>query len=175
MTLSPDRGGVFDTLLGLVRRGLGGRAGDGRQFMSWIHDQDFTAAVRWLIDREAIDGIVNVASPNPLPNAEFMRLLREAAGVPFGLPATGVDARDRGDLHAHRDRARAEEPSSRSRPSARGRLQVPVSRLAGCRAGPVPPVEGPALAQERQPHRFWLLPPIVLSGRISSGPLGICG
>ena len=87
ITLSPDRGGVFETLLGLVRRGLGGRAGDGRQFMSWIHDQDFTAAVRWLIDREAIDGIVNVASPNPLPNAEFMRLLREAAGVPFGLPA----------------------------------------------------------------------------------------
>ena len=87
MTLSPDRGGVFDTLLGLVRRGLGGRAGDGRQFMSWIHDEDFVAAVRWLIDREDIDGIVNVASPNPLPNAEFMRLLREAAGVPFGLPA----------------------------------------------------------------------------------------
>ena len=87
MTLSPDRGGVFDTLLGLVHRGLGGRAGDGRQFMSWIHDEDFTAAVRWFIDREAIDGIVNVASPNPLPNAEFMRLLREAAGVPFGLPA----------------------------------------------------------------------------------------
>ena len=89
MTLSPDRGGVFDTLLGLVRCGLGGRAGDGRQFMSWIHDEDFAAAVRWLIDREPIDGIVNVASPNPLPNAEFMRLLREAAGVPFGLPARG--------------------------------------------------------------------------------------
>ncbi len=89
MTLSPDRGGVFDTLLRLVRRGLGGRAGDGRQFMSWIHEKDFVAAVRWLIDREAIDGIVNVASPNPLPNAEFMRLLREAAGVPFGLAARG--------------------------------------------------------------------------------------
>jgi uncharacterized protein (TIGR01777 family) len=88
MTLSPDAGGVFDTLLGLVRRGLGGRAGDGRQFMSWIHDDDFTAAVRWLIDRDEIDGIVNVAAPNPLPNAEFMRVLREAYCVPFGLPAT---------------------------------------------------------------------------------------
>ena len=87
MTMSPDAGGVFDTLLGLVRVGLGGSAGDGRQFMSWIHDEDFVAAVRWLIEREAIDGIVNVASPNPLPNAEFMRLLRQAAGVPFGLPA----------------------------------------------------------------------------------------
>jgi NAD dependent epimerase/dehydratase family enzyme len=45
MTLSPDAGGVFDTLLGLVRHGLGGSAGDGRQFMSWVHYEDFIAAV----------------------------------------------------------------------------------------------------------------------------------
>ena len=89
MTLSPDSGGVFDALVGLVRRGLGGSAGDGRQYMSWVHYEDFVAAVRWLIERDDVDGVVNVASPNPLPNAEFMRLLREAAGVPFGLPARG--------------------------------------------------------------------------------------
>ena len=87
MTLSPDPGGVFDTLVGLVRRGLGGRAGNGRQFMSWIHYEDFVAAVRWLIDCDDVDGVVNVASPNPLPNAEFMRLLRDAYGVSFGLAA----------------------------------------------------------------------------------------
>lgn len=87
MTLSPDAGGVFDTLLGLVRRGLGGTAGSGRQFISWVHFEDFVAAVRWLIDREDVDGIVNIASPHPLPNADFMRLLREAYGVRFGLPA----------------------------------------------------------------------------------------
>jgi uncharacterized protein (TIGR01777 family) len=88
MTLSPDPGGVFDTLLGLVRRGLGGSAGDGRQFMSWIHHEDFTAAVRWLIDRDDIEGVVNVAAPNPIPNAEFMQVLREACGVRLGLPAS---------------------------------------------------------------------------------------
>jgi uncharacterized protein (TIGR01777 family) len=88
MTLSPDRGGVFDTLLWLVRYGLGGRAGDGRQFMSWIHHEDFAAAVEWLIARDDVDGVVNVASPNPLRNAEFMRTLRRAAGVRFGLPAS---------------------------------------------------------------------------------------
>jgi uncharacterized protein len=88
MTLSPDAGGIFDALLGLARRGLGGRAGDGRQFISWIHHEDFVTAVRWLIDRDDIDGVVNVASPDPLPNAEFMRVLREAYGVPFGLHAT---------------------------------------------------------------------------------------
>jgi len=87
MTLSPDSGGVFDTLLGLARRGLGGSAGTGRQFLSWIHYEDFIAAVRWLIDRDDIEGAVNVAAPNPLPNVEFMRVLREGCGVPFGLPA----------------------------------------------------------------------------------------
>jgi len=86
MTLSPDPGGVFDALLGLVRHGLGGRAGDGRQFMSWIHYRDFVAAVGWLIDRD-LEGVVNIAAPNPLPNAEFMRVLRHAWGTSFGLPA----------------------------------------------------------------------------------------
>jgi hypothetical protein len=88
MILGPDRDGIFDTLLRLTRRGLGGRAGDGRQFLSWIHYLDFVAAVRWLIDRHDIAGVVNVASPHPLPNAEFMRVLRQASGTPFGLPAT---------------------------------------------------------------------------------------
>jgi uncharacterized protein (TIGR01777 family) len=87
MTLSPDPGGVFDTLIALVRRGLGGSAGDGRQFMSWIHYEDFVAAIRWLIEHDEVDGVVNVASPDPLPNADFMRLLRDAAGVSIGLPA----------------------------------------------------------------------------------------
>ena len=88
MTMSPDAGGVFDTLLGLVRCGLGGRAGDGRQFVSWIHDDDFVRAVRWLIDRQSIEGAVNLASPHPLPNASFMRVLRDASGISLGLPAT---------------------------------------------------------------------------------------
>jgi uncharacterized protein (TIGR01777 family) len=87
MVMSPDRGGVFDVLLGLVRRGLGGRAGDGRQYVSWVHDQDFVRAVRFLIDRDELSGPVNVAAPEPLPNAAFMRALRDAWGVRIGLPA----------------------------------------------------------------------------------------
>jgi uncharacterized protein (TIGR01777 family) len=88
MVMSPDRGGVFDTLLGLVRRRLSGRAGHGRQYVSWIHELDFARAVRLLIERDDLDGPVNLAAPNPLPYAEFMRALREAAGVRFGLPAS---------------------------------------------------------------------------------------
>ena len=88
MTMSPDRGGIFDTLLRLVRFGLGGKAGDGRQFVSWIHERDFVRAVRLLIEEEKWEGPVNLASPNPIPFADFMRALREAWGMPIGLPAT---------------------------------------------------------------------------------------
>jgi uncharacterized protein len=87
MTMSPDRGGIFDTLLGLVRRGLGGTAGDGRQYISWIHHRDFVRAVRFLIERDGVSGPVNLSAPEPLPNAEFMRVLREAWGARIGLPA----------------------------------------------------------------------------------------
>ena len=86
--LSPDRGGIFDVLLGLVRRGLGGTSGDGKQYVSWIHEQDFINSVNWLINHEELSGAVNIASPNPLPNKDFMRILREAWGTSVGLPAT---------------------------------------------------------------------------------------
>jgi uncharacterized protein (TIGR01777 family) len=87
MIMSPDRGGIFDTLLQLVRFGLGGTAGDGRQYISWIHDLDFIRSVYWLIEHEELSGPINLASPNPLPNREFMRVVREAYGMPIGLPA----------------------------------------------------------------------------------------
>ncbi|MGC1273717.1 MAG: DUF1731 domain-containing protein [Planctomycetaceae bacterium] len=55
--------------------------------MSWIHDRDFIRALYWLIDHD-LSGPVNLASPQPVPNAEFMRTLRAAWGIGFGLPAT---------------------------------------------------------------------------------------
>jgi NAD dependent epimerase/dehydratase family enzyme len=88
LTLSPDRGGIFSVLLSLVRLGLGGPVAGGRQDVSWIHDQDFIRAVLWLVDHPEIDSAVNLAAPNPLPQAEFMRALRTAWGMPIGLPAT---------------------------------------------------------------------------------------
>ena len=87
MVMSPDRGGIFDVMLGLVRKGLGGTAGSGRQYISWVHDKDFIRAVNWLIDYEELEGPINIASPNPLPNREFMRIFREAWGTRLGLPA----------------------------------------------------------------------------------------
>jgi uncharacterized protein (TIGR01777 family) len=88
MIMSPDRDGIFDTLLTLVRRGLGGTSGSGRQFLSWIHDHDFVRVVDRLIEAPHLRGPINVAAPGPLPNAEFMRVLRDAWGMPIGLPAS---------------------------------------------------------------------------------------
>lgn len=88
MVMNPDAGSTFATLLTLVRLGLGGKVGDGRQFISWIHEIDLIRAVYWILDREHLEGAINLASPEPLPHREFMAALRKAWGVPFGLPVT---------------------------------------------------------------------------------------
>ena len=87
ITMNADPGSAFAVLLGLVRAGLGGTEGDGRQFVSWIHEEDFVRAVYWRIQHSKLDGPVNLASPHPLPNKEFLRDLRRAWGMPVGLPA----------------------------------------------------------------------------------------
>jgi uncharacterized protein len=87
VTFSADVGGIFDVLSTLVRRGLGGTNGSGAQMVSWVHGNDFVRAVEFLIAEESLSGVVNIASPNPLPNREFMQALRQAWGVPIGLPA----------------------------------------------------------------------------------------
>jgi NAD dependent epimerase/dehydratase family enzyme len=85
---SPDPGGAFDVLFRLVRYGLGGTSGSGKQFVSWITDHDFVLAVNFVIENHQIEDPVNFAAPNPLPNQEFMRALGQAWGIPVGLPAT---------------------------------------------------------------------------------------
>ena len=87
VVMSSTPGGAFALLLKLVRLSLGGTQGNGRQFVSWVHAADFARAVDFLIAREDLDGPVNIASPNPLPNREFMSSLREAYGMPNGFPA----------------------------------------------------------------------------------------
>lgn len=89
MVLGLGKNSVFPVLRRLVRFGLGGKMGSGRQFVSWMHEVDFCRAVEWLITHNEIQGPVNLAAPNPLPNDEMMRTLRRVCRVPFGLPATG--------------------------------------------------------------------------------------
>jgi len=89
MVMDPAGGGTFDLLLRLTRLGLGGAVAGGRQYMSWIHDADFTRSVEFLIDQERLDGPVNLAAPAPLPQRDFMAALRAAWSAPIGLPASG--------------------------------------------------------------------------------------
>lgn len=86
--LSADPSAHLDLLLGLVRFGLGGPISGGRHFVSWIHERDFVRAVQFLLGRKDFAGVVNLAAPNPVRQREFMATLREAAGMPLGLPAT---------------------------------------------------------------------------------------
>ena len=86
MTFSPDPDGVFDVFLNLVRHGLGGTNLPGNQFVSWIHEVDFIRSIELLIATQDFAGVVNLASPHPLPNRDFLRALRNAWGTRVGLP-----------------------------------------------------------------------------------------
>ena len=96
IVMSPARGGAFQTMLRHVRLGFG-RFGDGRQFMSWIHERDFLRAVDWLIDARS-RGWCRSTSPrrSPLPNADFTRILAEEWGARQTDPDAGVDGGSRG-------------------------------------------------------------------------------
>lgn len=88
MVLGTDKNSVFPALGILARIGLGGKMADGRQFVSWIHQADFCRAVDWLINHNDLSGPVNVCAPNPVTNAEMMKLVRDVCRRPFGLAAT---------------------------------------------------------------------------------------
>jgi uncharacterized protein len=87
MVLGHARNSVLPNLLRLGRLGLGGSLAGGRQFVSWIHQEDWCRAVEWILDHEAVSGAVNLAAANPVTNAEFMASIRKVCHAPFGLPA----------------------------------------------------------------------------------------
>jgi len=87
LVFSPASGNIFAVLSNLVRLGLGGMQGNGRQYVSWMHETDYARAVEFLIEHEELEGPVNLAAPNPIPNREFMAALRDAWDMPNGLPA----------------------------------------------------------------------------------------
>ena len=88
MVLGRGGNSVFPALRNLARFGFGGAMAGGGQFVSWVHEKDFCRAVEWTIARDELNGVINVAAPNPVTNAEMMRSLREVCCVPIGLPAT---------------------------------------------------------------------------------------
>ena len=81
--------GVFPRLLNLVKCGLGGKQGNGRQYVSWIHEADAARITEWLMDHPQENGVINCTAPHPVKNVEQMRLIRQAYGRSWGLPAPG--------------------------------------------------------------------------------------
>lgn len=88
MVMSSEPGGIFEVLSRLVQMGFGGAWGSGRQYISWIHEQDFSRGIEHLISHGSLTGAINLAAPVPLPNRNFMSALRRAWGIDVGLPAS---------------------------------------------------------------------------------------
>lgn len=80
--------GAFPRLLNLVKFGLGGRQGDGQQYVSWVHEQDAAKCTEWLIEHKDINGVINCTAPEPIKNTDLMKCIRSSYGIPFGLPST---------------------------------------------------------------------------------------
>ena len=85
-------GGALQPLAGLTKLFLGGTAGSGRQYISWVHQADLTNMFISAIERKDMQGVFNATAPNPVPNAEFMRTLRRTLHRPWSpsVPALAV-------------------------------------------------------------------------------------
>ena len=96
-------GGALGTLAKLARFGLGGTVGHGRQGMSWIHGTNMNRLFQRAIDDGSMRGAYIATAPNPVSNREFMRELRNAVGMPIGLPAPAPLVRIGAPLVMHTD------------------------------------------------------------------------
>ncbi|WP_338051212.1 TIGR01777 family oxidoreductase [Pseudonocardia acidicola] len=87
-------GGLLGRLRPLFKGFLGGRLGDGRQYMPWISLDDEVGAIRFAIENDALTGPVNLTGPTPVTNAEFTSALASALGRPtaFPVPAFAIRA-----------------------------------------------------------------------------------
>lgn len=83
-----ERDEVSSRLIGLVKLGLGGSMGNGRQKMAWLHEEDFIGIVEWVIENGKDGMAYNATAPATISNAEMMATFRNELHRPFGLPAS---------------------------------------------------------------------------------------
>jgi uncharacterized protein (TIGR01777 family) len=86
-------GGAMGSLQSIVRMRMGGKAGHGRQGISWIHEEDMNRLFYRAIVNEQMQGAYIASSPHPVSNAEFMQTLRKTMGIRIGLPAPALMTR----------------------------------------------------------------------------------
>jgi uncharacterized protein len=82
--------GVMKPFIRLVKFGLGGRQGNGRQMFSWIHIEDLYRIIKFIMAHENMKGIYNCAAPNPVTNNEFMKEMRKIIKPLFHLPSPKI-------------------------------------------------------------------------------------
>jgi uncharacterized protein (TIGR01777 family) len=78
---------VFPRLLNLVKLGMGGKQGNGRQYVSWVHERNVARSIEWFADHAELQGIFNCTAPVAERNDALMHIIRKVYGAPFGLPA----------------------------------------------------------------------------------------
>ena len=81
-----DKGGALDQMVSLFKKGLGSRLGSGKQWFSWIHQQDLSDILLFLINQKGLSGPVNCTSPYPVQNRDLTRVLGEVLRKPTLLP-----------------------------------------------------------------------------------------
>ncbi len=86
-------GGALEKMLTPFRMGVGGKIGDGKQWMSWIALDDVIGGLRFLLENNSVSGPVNFVAPNPVVNAEFTKALGHALGRPTFFPVPAFVAR----------------------------------------------------------------------------------
>ena len=89
LVLDPDHG-LLKQLLSPFRLGLGGPIAGGRQYMPWIHVDDWVRLVLWALDGDDRTGVYNATAPNPVTNAEFSKALGKALGRPAVMPVPKI-------------------------------------------------------------------------------------
>lgn len=77
---------TIKTLLPVVKLGLGGKQGNGKQFFPWIHEHDFVHSINYIIKNKTLKNGVNLTTPNAITNAKFMQEFRKALHIKIGLP-----------------------------------------------------------------------------------------
>jgi uncharacterized protein len=85
-------GGLLKRLAPLVKAGVAGKLGSGRQYVPWISMSDEVAAIRFLLDHD-LPGPANLTGPQPVPNSEFTKVLGRVFSRPTVLPVPGFAAR----------------------------------------------------------------------------------
>lgn len=82
-------GGVLEPFVNLARFGLCGRQGNGKQYISWMHEIDFVRSIQFAVEQN-VEGTYNCTAPEPVTNAAFTKAVRQAMRVPIGIPAPAL-------------------------------------------------------------------------------------